>query len=122
MQYIHTLWTKVIQQVTKARFHTRINKLLTGRRGDAHLNASRAETRSTLYSRRKGPESPQGRRWQHLAAEDSQAFSKYQMNTDQSFRVSVCGVAVSLKIRTYVDFHLIPLLDSSYRGKDTGVK
>lgn len=38
MQRSHALWTKVTQQLTKPRFHTRVNKLLVeGEEGDAHL-------------------------------------------------------------------------------------
>lgn len=101
MQRSHALWTKVTQQLTKPRFHTRVNKLLVeGEEGDAHLkvidSASGAETRLTLFRLLERTVSNCKKRVHReikavdlLAGEDLQAFLNYQMNTNPSFIASV---------------------------------
>lgn len=99
-QHSHALWTKVTQQVTKPRSHTRVNKLFWGEEGEAHLkvidSASGTETRLTLFRLLERTVSNCKKRVHReikavdlLAGEDLQAFPNYQMNTNPSFIASV---------------------------------
>lgn len=96
VQHSHALWTKITQQVTKLRFHTRVNKLFGGEEGDAHLkvidSASEAESPLTLYRLLEKTVSNYKKRVHReikavdlLAGEDLQAFPSHQMNSNPSF-------------------------------------